>query len=138
MSKFTKGQSGNPSGRPVGITKTTEIRQQLENGSDGVVRKLLEMAEGGDIDAIKMVMDRVCPAPKQAAQPILLPSFDSDQERLDYILSEVLNGNIPIEIGVQALGFMERCKKDIENQKIDDAFKIDDEHKEKIAGFFRQ
>jgi hypothetical protein len=122
MAKFTKGQSGNPSGRPAGITKTTEIRQQLENGADGVIKKLIEMAEGGDIDAIKMVMDRIFPAPKATAQPILLPSFDNDQEMLGYILSEVLGGNIPIETGVQALSLIEKFRGDIKNQKIDKDF----------------
>ena len=122
MARFTKGQSGNPAGRPVGITKTTEIRQQLENGCDAVIRKVLEMAEGGDIDAIKMVLDRTCPAPKATTQPILLPPFESNQERLNYIWEAVLNGNIPIEIGVQALSFMGQCKKDIQHQKIDSQF----------------
>jgi hypothetical protein len=125
MAKFIKGQSGNPSGRPVGITKTTEIRQQLENGSDGVIKKLLEMAEGGDIDAIKMVMDRICPAPKATAQTISMPSLDTDQERITYVLNEVCNGKIPIEIGVQALGFIERYRGDIRKQKLNKTFDPD-------------
>lgn len=125
MAKFIKGQSGNPSGRPVGITKTTEIRQQLENGSDGVIKKLLEMAEGGDIDAIKMVMDRVCPAPRPSAQTIYMPPLANDQERLTHVLSEVCNGNLPIELGVQALGFIERYRVDLREQKLKKTFDPD-------------
>jgi hypothetical protein len=125
MAKFIKGQSGNPSGRPVGVTKTTEIRQQLENGSDGVIKKLLEMAEGGDIDAIKIVMDRVCPAPRPAAQTIYMPPLATDQERITHVLNEVCTGNIPIEIGVQALGFMERYRVDLREQKLETTFAPD-------------
>ena len=122
MSKFIKGQSGNPSGRPVGITKTTEIRQQLENGSDGIIKKLIEMAESGDIDAIKMVMDRIFPAPKATAQTISMPSLDTNQELHGHVLREVMTGNIPIETGVQALGFIERFRGDIKKQKLDKDF----------------
>jgi hypothetical protein len=109
----------------VGITKTTEIRQQLENSAGGVINKLIEMAEGGDIDAIKMVMDRICPAPRPSAQTIYMPPLANDQERITHVLNEVCNGNLPIEIGVQALGFIERYRVDLREQKLEKALDPD-------------
>ena len=110
MTKFVKGQSGNPSGRPVGITKTTEIRQQLENSAGGVINKLVEMAEGGDIDAIKLVLERICPTLKPITQPIIIDS----EKPFQGILNAVSDGNISIETGAEAMEFVEHCKNKIE------------------------
>lgn len=110
MAKFIKGQSGNPAGRPVGITKTTEIRQQLENSAGGVINKLIEMAEGGDIDAIKLVLERICPALKPITQPIILDS----EKPFQAILGAVLTGNASVETGMEVMGFVEHCKSKAE------------------------
>jgi hypothetical protein len=61
------GTSGNPAGRPVGRGSiTTELRRLLvETDADGVplheriARRLLALAEGGDLRAIREVLDRV-------------------------------------------------------------------------------
>jgi len=61
------GHSGNPSGRPVGVGSiTVELRRQLDvHDEHGVplhariARRLLELAEGGDLRAIREVLDRV-------------------------------------------------------------------------------
>lgn len=110
MSKFVKGQSGNPSGRPVGITKTTEIRQQLENSAGGIVGKLIEMAEGGDMDAIKLVLERICPTLKPITQPIMLGT----EKPLQSLLDAVLTGNASVETGTEVLEFVGHCKSKAE------------------------
>jgi len=69
------GHSGNPSGRPVGVGSiTVELRRQLEHvDGDGVplhariARRLLELAEGGDLRAIREVLDRVDGMPARCA-----------------------------------------------------------------------
>jgi len=65
--RWLAGHSGSPSGRPVGVGSiTVELRGQLEHvDGDGVplhariARRLLELAEGGDLRAIREVLDRV-------------------------------------------------------------------------------
>ncbi|MCY9822475.1 DUF5681 domain-containing protein [Aeromonas media] len=66
-SRFQKGQSGNPAGRPKGAKGK---RAQIPDGltADALTQLATKVAEG-DTQAIKMVLDRVIPALK-AVTPI--------------------------------------------------------------------
>ncbi|GHU98482.1 hypothetical protein FACS189483_06550 [Spirochaetia bacterium] len=64
---FEPGQSGNPGGRPKRDTSLTGIlRKELnKKGADKVAKKtrivgkLIELADGGDLAAVKYVFDRI-------------------------------------------------------------------------------
>lgn len=63
---WQKGQSGNPAGRTTDKALTAALRIELrEAGKDGltrsrrVVRKLLKVAEEGNVTAIQLVFDRL-------------------------------------------------------------------------------
>jgi hypothetical protein len=68
MSKFIKGVSGNPKGRPKGKSKNTLIRDQLisaiEDRAPDVVEAVVKAALGGDMTAAKIIMDRLIPVQK--------------------------------------------------------------------------
>ncbi len=62
--QFQKGQSGNPAGRRRGSRNKSSIRMQemLEQKAEQLVDKLLEMAIGGNIGALRLCLDRLGPA----------------------------------------------------------------------------
>ena len=57
---FQKGQSGNPAGRPRGIVnRATALAQNLlSERAEGIARKVIELAEEGDMAAIRVCMER--------------------------------------------------------------------------------
>lgn len=75
---FKSGQSGNPSGRPKGaLNKSTLACRELLGGEvEGVTRKLIESALEGNLPAIKLVLDRLAPPPRQAnIEAVKLPKL---------------------------------------------------------------
>ncbi len=67
------------SGRKPGQRyKATMMAQMLIDGAaDRVINKLIELAEGGDTTALKVVTDRICPPRKGTPIHIDLPTIDS-------------------------------------------------------------
>lgn len=62
MAKFTKGQSGNPAGRPVGSkNKCTQFRELLEDDLPALVSVLRDKALEGDMNAMRLLLERLVP-----------------------------------------------------------------------------
>ena len=62
MAKFTKGQSGNPAGRPVGSkNKCTQFRELLEDDIPALISVLSDKALGGDMNAMRLLLERLVP-----------------------------------------------------------------------------
>tara|TARA_A100001015_G_scaffold132744_1_gene147278 strand:+ start:417 stop:710 length:294 start_codon:yes stop_codon:yes gene_type:complete len=60
MAKFTKGQSGNPAGRPVGSkNKSTQFRELLEDDLPALVSVLRDKAPEGDMNAMRLLLERL-------------------------------------------------------------------------------
>jgi hypothetical protein len=80
---FQKGQSGNPAGRPRGSRNRPRARVQslLEGKAEDVARKVIEMAQAGNIPALRMCMDRIAPAPKYEPGSCELPRSTVPQLR---------------------------------------------------------
>ena len=75
--KFKKGRSGNPNGRPKGArNKTTlAVEAMLDGEHEAITRKAIEMAKGGDISAIRICLDRLAPARKDRHIEFALPKM---------------------------------------------------------------
>lgn len=72
---FQPGVSGNPAGRPRGArNKVTVAAETLLAGQAGALtQKLIEVALGGDVAALKLCFERLCPVPRSAKLDIDLP-----------------------------------------------------------------
>ena len=85
--KFRKERSGNPLGRPKGIrNKATLLAEALFEGEiEGICRKAIEEAKRGNIQAIKLVLDRILPPKKEASIFIDLPAMKTCSDILEAI-----------------------------------------------------
>jgi hypothetical protein len=75
---FRPGQSGNPSGRPPGSrNKTTlAIEAMLDGEAEAIARKAIELAKAGDLTAIRICIDRLCPPRKDRHVSFALPKLE--------------------------------------------------------------
>jgi hypothetical protein len=60
---FHKGESGNPAGRPRGARnrRTLLAEHLLEGDTEAIVRTMIERAKDGDMAAVRLCVDRICP-----------------------------------------------------------------------------
>lgn len=73
--RFTRGNRASP-GRPPGRSQATLLRERLATDLDQILDNLLAQARAGDLQAVRLVLDRVLPAlrPVEQAAELDLPA----------------------------------------------------------------
>jgi hypothetical protein len=76
---FNKGESGNPSGRPLGSRHrvTLTVDALLDGKAENITRKAVEMALSGDGPAMRLCMDRIAPPRRDRPVPFTLPTLET-------------------------------------------------------------
>lgn len=98
---FKPGQSGNPAGKPKGaLNKATMAAQTLLDGeSEALTRKAVKMALGGNIQALRLCIERLVPPRKERAIALDLPDFDGVESlpgMTAALLREVAKGELTV------------------------------------------
>lgn len=81
---FRKGQSGNPAGKPKGArNKTTvAIERLLEADAKTITQKAIDLAKAGDLTAIRLCLERLCPPRKDRPVAFNLPALETPADAL--------------------------------------------------------
>jgi len=103
---WAKGESGNIAGRPKGVVdKRARLRKAFESEGRAVAERCIAAALEGDVQAMKIVLERIAPPLKAKAEPV---TFDlnvdggyTDQAR--QVLRAVSVGNVAPDIGRQLI-----------------------------------
>lgn len=83
--RFQKGETGNPAGRPRGtLNRATVLAQELLAARvENIANKLIELAEGGDMRAIRVCMERLVPATQHQPITVELPPIEKPADSVE-------------------------------------------------------
>lgn len=94
---FKKGSSGNPGGRPGQINA---LREKLAGGCNAVAAAVMKAAKEGDMQACRLILERMVPAIKPSAELIRFTlSGESATEQARSIMAAIAAGTIPPDQG---------------------------------------
>ncbi len=124
MSKFEKGQSGNPQGRPTGILdKRSELTGLLKPHASALVDKAVELALEGDVNALRLCLERLIPKAKDETINLVLQAQDLTKPELllninSMVINAVSKGELTPEEGKTITGIIEAQRKLIETASL--------------------
>lgn len=103
---FQKGQSGNPAGRAKGIEdRRTKFRALLEPSAPALIQGAINAALAGDMTAMRLCLERICPAlkPDRDAFPLEVDLSGSPVDQGKAALVAATEGRISIDDATQLL-----------------------------------
>jgi len=114
--RFRPGQSGNPAGRPKGARNRATLAAEalLEGEAEALTRKAIEMALGGDTNALRLCMERLLPPRRDRPISIDLPALEGPQGvqgAVGAILMALAGGEISPSDATAVMGVIEAYRK---------------------------
>lgn len=122
---FKPGQSGNPRGRTPGSGTAGKVRAMLEGKAADLVAVVLQRAMDGDPVALRLCLDRICPALKPTADPVKLVGVKIDGADAGGlvqmgagILQAVVGGRLSPEEGGKIAALLEQQRRLVETNDL--------------------
>src|SRR5258706_14663563 len=112
--QFQKGESGNPAGRPRGARnkRTLLAEHLLEGDTEAIVRTMIDRAKEGDMAAVRLCVDRICPRltdrPAGFDLPPLTRAADAPPAMAAIALA-LADGDLPASEAADLGQFVARC-----------------------------
>jgi hypothetical protein len=115
---FKKGESGNPAGRKKGSAKIEPLRTGLIEHVPEILNKLVIQAKAGDIQACKLILERVLPPLKSQASAVEIPVSETLAQQGGEIIKATMVGQIPPDIGSMLITALANQGKLVELQEM--------------------
>ena len=122
--RWQKGQSGNPSGRPPGAKHkaTLVIEELLEGQAEAIGQKCIEKALEGDGVALKLVMERLVPLRKGRPVQFDLPDVAGAADlskALGAVLQATSTGSLTPDEAASVAQIIEARRRAIETAELE-------------------
>ena len=106
ISRWKPGQTGNPKGRPPGQSEITRLRASLAGDVPDILAGLVLAAKGGDVQAARLILERILPPVKAIEQAVelQLPADGTLTAQGRAVLSAVAGGDLAPSQGAALLG----------------------------------
>ncbi len=103
--QWQPGQTGNPKGRPPGQSEITRLRAALAGDVPEILAALVMAAKGGDVQAARLILERVLPPVKAVEQAVelKLPDGGTLTAQGRAVLSAVAGGDLAPSQGAALL-----------------------------------
>ena len=118
--RFAPGTSGNPAGRPPAIPP--EVRQRLTEACPDIINNVIQAARGGDLQAARLVLDRIAPVTRSTAAPVYIPELEQAttlSAKAQAIINAIARGECPPDIGATMIQAVGACAKIIEIDELE-------------------
>ncbi|MBZ0265261.1 DUF5681 domain-containing protein [bacterium] len=124
QNRFQAGESGNPNGRPSGSRNKASlaVEELLEGELEGLTRKAIELALEGNIQALRLCLDRLCPPKKDRKVSFAIPEVQTTSDvvkALSAITKAVSLGELTTQEGQAVASIMEHYRKAIELEEVE-------------------
>lgn len=109
--RWKPGQSGNPDGRRKGSRNITTqlVEGMIEGEAEEITRKAIELAKAGDGPVLRLVLERLAPARKDAPIAFELPPIETAADAKSAssaVLAAVAVGDITPGEGSAVMGLL--------------------------------
>ncbi len=117
--RFQPGTSGNPAGKPKGARHrvTAAAEKLLEGEAEALTRKAVEMALGGDGQAMRLCLERIYPVRKGRALVMTLPATETASDvakAMAHVVAQMASGDITPDEATTVTAVLEARRKAIE------------------------
>jgi hypothetical protein len=113
--RWKPGESGNPKGKPAGCGELQKLRAAIGEHVPDIIKKLVTAAKEGDVQAARLLLDRVLPPLKaiEPAQAVAMAGATLTQKG-EAVLSAVAAGDLAPSQGAALLSAIATLGKVVE------------------------
>ena len=118
--RFTHGNSGRPKGARHKTTLAVEAL--LEGEAEGLTRKAIDLALGGDVTALRLCLERIAPARKDAPIKFDMPEMKTAADAaaaVGAILDNVASGHLSPDEARSIAPLIETYRKTLETEDLE-------------------
>lgn len=118
--RFKPGQSGNPKGKPPGVGEVGKLRQAIAEHIPEIINQLVEASKGGDIQASRLLLERVFPPIKavEQSQEIDMPAEGTLTEKANAMLMAAASGLLAPGQAAQMISALGTIAKIVETTEL--------------------
>ncbi|MEL7444699.1 MAG: DUF5681 domain-containing protein [Pseudomonadota bacterium] len=118
--QFAPGNAGRPKGARHRTTRAVETL--LEGEAEGLTRRAVELALGGDTTALRLCIERICPVRKDSPITFTAPEMNSASDAaqaIGKILEQVAAGDLTPDEAKSIAALVETYRKALETQELE-------------------